>query len=149
MIFNNSKNNIMKKLFLIIGCIISLQAFPQFGVTIYNTTAMGIGVPMNKKVFGEIKAYSNMYLSSMRMEADICYNIRRTKTLNIYAGIGAVTAPFDQEFKSISVPLGLQVSPFENLPNLSFVLELAPEIYEDVYIRSLWGIRFNFIKKAS
>lgn len=136
----------MKKLFIIISCLLNIQGIAQVGVTIYNTSGMGIGFPVNKRIFGEFKAYSNMYLSSMRMETDICLNIKRTKAVNIYAGIGAIAVPFEGEFKRVSIPFGIQISPFENLRNLAFILEFAPEIYDDIYVRSMWGIRYNFLK---
>lgn len=135
----------MKKIFIVISCLFCIEVFAQVGVTIYNTKGMGIGFPVNKRFFGEFKAYSNMYLSSMRMEVDICINIQKTEYRNIYIGIGTIAVPFEGEFKNIAVPLGLQISPFENFRNLAFVLEMSPEIYEDVYIRTLWGIRYNFL----
>lgn len=138
----------MKKLLIISSCFFCFCTYAQIGVTIYNTKAMGIGFPVNKRIFGEFKAYSNMYLTSMRMEVAICVNIKKSETLNIYAGIGGIAVPFAEEFKKVTVPVGLQVSPFENFRNFSFIMEIAPEIYEDVYIRSLWGVRYAFFKKT-
>ncbi|MBI4647483.1 MAG: hypothetical protein HY738_13065 [Bacteroidia bacterium] len=136
----------MKKLLIISSCFFCITAYAQIGVSIYNTKAMGIGFPVNKRFFGEFKAYSNMYLTNMRMEIDVCINIKKTDALNIYAGLGAIAVPVAEEFKKVTVPLGLQVSPFENFRNFSFIMEIAPEIYEDVYLRTLWGVRYNFLK---
>jgi hypothetical protein len=134
----------MKKLLFFISLLLYLNSSGQVGISIYNTKAMGVGFPMNKMIFGEVKAYSNMYIASMRMEADLCINLKRTETLNIYAGIGVLAVPYSGDYVSFTVPLGLQISPFESPRNLSLVMEIAPEISDEVYLRSLWGLRYSF-----
>jgi hypothetical protein len=134
----------MKKLLLFVSLLLCLNSSGQVGISIYNTKAMGVGFPLNKRLFGEVKAYSNMYIASMRMEGDFCVNLKRTETLNIYAGFGAIIVPYSGDYVSFSVPLGLQISPFESLRKLSLVMEIAPEISDEVYLRSLWGLRYSF-----
>ena len=138
----------MRKIGFIALLLYSINGFSQLSFTVYETKAIGLEFPVNAPLYLQVKAYSNMYVKSMKIEPTLMFNLRRTKLYNISIGAGVVLVPLDLNYLRFSVPFGVSVYPFRELRNLSFVMEVAPEIYSDVYVRSMWGIRYAFIKMA-
>ncbi|MEI7594563.1 MAG: hypothetical protein WCK02_02365 [Bacteroidota bacterium] len=137
----------MKKLVLIILFFVSTSSFAQLSLSVYGDKAMALSVPVNKRIFSELRAYSNMYLKSMKLEPMVLVNFKRSRNANVYGGVGAVFVPNDVSYLRVSVPIGVQITPFKDFRNLAFVIEVAPEIYDEVYLRSTWGIRYIFMKQ--
>ena len=138
----------MKKIIIITLFFISFKSFSQLSFTVYENKAVGLEFPVNAPLYLQVKAYTNMYVNSMKIEPTIMVNIRRTKLYNINIGAGVVMVPTDMQYLRFSVPMGVSVYPFRELRNFSIVMEVAPEFYNNVYIRSMWGIRYSFIKMA-
>lgn len=112
-----------------------------FGNT--SNTKVGLAYDFNEKWWTELRLYSGTTFRNLTAEAVVNYNFLRKEKYRTYVGAGVVV----NYLNGIVLPLGVQFSPFENLSNFSFHIELQPmyEVdYESVFLEGFWGLRYKF-----
>lgn len=129
--------------------VISLDCWSQIGVTSYSIYSLGINTGQNRPVSGELKIFANRSIEEVLMEADLFYNFKPRPYHRFSVGAGLNTGPFrDYDFvNSVTIPVQLEIFPLQEFKRLSLMFELTPEFFiefEDVNLRSLWGIRYSF-----
>lgn len=141
----------MDKIFLRIGLALLLlfafnEARAQWSASYYGNSSnskVGIGYDFNEKLWAELRIYSNLALYEITVEPLLNYNFVRRDQYKTYVGLGLVL----NEINGVFLPVGVQVSPFENLRNFSFHIELQIiEVfdYNDTYLNGYWGLRYRF-----
>jgi len=131
--------------------LISLTAFSQVKVTGYSTHALGVSFPLHKKFSVELKTYPNQWeIENVDFELAGFYHFKPGDFHRFSAGAGLGLNPFVEAGSPyLSFPIVLEFYPFPSFRRVSFLFEMAPEIYFDDHInlRYLWGIRYAFAKK--
>ncbi|MGZ9734328.1 hypothetical protein [Flavobacterium sp. GNP002] len=108
-----------------------------------TNTKIGVGYDFNEKLWTELRIYSGTSLANTTAEAVLNYNFLRKEKFRTYVGGGIVV----NNLNGIVVPVGVQFTPFENLNNFSFHIELQLmyEVdYEDMFVNGFGGIRYKF-----
>jgi hypothetical protein len=147
-----SKKLIMKIRKILFGLLLLLSSFlgiSQVKVTGYSIYAMGVSVPLNEKVSGELKIYPNRWIENVDVELAGFYHFQPGDFHRFSAGVGLKMNPFSGENAALVFPVVLEFYPIQSLKRISFLFELAPEIYFDdsINLRYLWGISYSFGKK--
>ena len=141
----------MEKISLRIGLVLLLlfafnEAKAQWSVSYFGNSSnskVGVGYDFSEKLWAELRIYSDLPLYDITVEGSLNYNFVRRDQYRTYVGLGMVL----NEINGIFLPLGVQVSPFENLRNFSFHIELQIiEVfdYNDTYLNGYWGLRYRF-----
>ena len=145
----NLKQKIMKKtikILILIGLITctSTKTFSQISVSYYSSSLskIGFGYNFSNKLWTELRIYSNTPFYDVSPELVLCYNILNKEKFNVYAGIGGVV----NYFNGVSVPVGVQFTPFDKLDKFSLHIELQPTIIFNTssILQTSWGVRYKF-----
>lgn len=108
-----------------------------------NLSKIGLGYNFNEKLWGELRIYSGTLIEKITPEIVLNYNFLQKEHFKTYFGGGVVL----NYFNAIVSQVGIQIQPFDNLKNFSFVLEAQPQYnwdYEDFYFNAFGGIRYKF-----
>lgn len=129
----------------------STKSFSQIGISTYSIYALGINTSQNKMISGELKTFANKNIEDLLMEIDVYFNFKPREYHRFSIGLGINAGPFRSfdRIHAFTIPAQLEVYPLQNFKKLSLLFELSPEfvVEEDVFIRSLWGIRYTFGKE--
>lgn len=140
----------LKLLVLSVFVILSLDSYAQIGITSYSIYSLGINTSQNKRISGEIKAFTNKYIEDIQIEVDGFFNFKPRPYHRFSIGVGLNVIPFRgfDRIYAFEVPASIEIYPLKDFRKISVLFELSPEILvgEDVIIRSLWGIRYTFGK---
>lgn len=143
--------NINKLLTAAVFFLISMTALSQVKVTGYSTHALGISFPLHEKISAELKTYPNQWeFENVDFELTGFYHFKPGDFHRFSAGIGLGINPFIEAGSPyLSFPVALEFYPLQSFRRVSFLFELAPEIYfeDNVNLRYLWGIRYAFPSK--
>lgn len=108
-----------------------------------NLSKIGLGYNFNEKLWGELRIYSGTSIDEITPEIVLNYNFVQKEYFETYFGGGVVL----NYFNGIVSQVGVQIKPFENVKNFSFVIEAQPQYnwdYEDFYFNAFGGIRYKF-----
>ena len=141
----------MKKivsLIIFFAIVVMTNIYSQIEVTSYSIYALGINTSKEKKISGELKSFFNRDIDNTLFELSGMYNFRQKEYYQFSVGAGINLMPFlgYDPINCFTFPVQLQLFPLQNLKQLSFVIELSPELYPEdgASIRHLWGIRYTF-----
>lgn len=130
--------------------LISMSVFSQVRVTGYSTHALGVSFPLHEKFSAELKTYPNQWeFENVDFELAGFYHFKPRDFHRFSAGVGLGLNPYSGENAYLSFPVALEFYPFQSFRRVSFLFEMAPEIYfeDNINLRYLWGIRYAFAKK--
>lgn len=142
--------NQLKFVFLIFLLFFIKFSFAQLTVSFYSFGGLSISTDNNKMISVELKTFLNRSFEDLMFEHTIMYNFEQKEFHQISIGLGLNSQPFGgfDFFNGITIPIQLEISPFEKMKNISFLIECTPQIGEFYSsARALWGIRYKFIKK--
>ena len=108
-----------------------------------NLSKIGLGYNFNDKLWGELRVYSGTSIEEITPEIVLNYNFVQREYFETYFGGGVVL----NYFNGIVSQVGVQIKPFENVKNFSFLIEAQPHYnwdYEDFYFNAFGGIRYKF-----
>lgn len=133
--------NRTKLLFIIAILCFSSKAYSQLGISYHQSSLPFIGVnyEIGNRFAPELRLGTNVYLSSLSLEAIVTYKFLAKEDYDFYSGIGARVG----DFPGIVVPIGFHFYPF-NEKKFGFHIEMAPIIGEANILRGSWGIRYRF-----
>jgi len=136
----------MKKTIILLSfCLLSALAKSQ-SLTAYGFNAMGISSNDNKSIYGELKIFTNRTFSHVLFELNGFLNLDKGKYHQFAIGLGLNSHPGGELFNAITIPMNVQITPFEQLSELSIIFELTPEYYlggDFGNLRQLIGLRFS------
>lgn len=120
-----------------------LSAKAQIGVAYHQSSLpfIGVGYTISDRWTPELRLGTDQYLDIMSVEGVLTYQYLRKEDYQLYAGLGF----YYFEDESLSIPLGIQIFPFENKA-FGFHIEASPLFGIDVF-RGSWGIRYRFLQK--
>lgn len=128
--------------------VLSINSYAQISITSYSIYALGISTSQNKAISGELKTFANSSVTNLWLEADVFYNFKPKPYHRFSIGLGVKTEPFVgfDQFRALTIPAQLEIFPLQDFKKVSIMFEIAPEFIDqdDVYVRSLWGIRYSF-----
>ena len=123
----------------------------QIGITSYSIYALGINTSQNRIISAELKTFANRDIDDLLMEADVFFNFKPGNYHRFSVGVGINIGPFQEGdlIYALTVPLEIEIYPFQNFKKISLLFELTPEITGDnnLNLRNLWGIRYTFGEK--
>lgn len=135
-------------LILIILVLSSSDSFTQIGVSSSSLYSIGINSSRSKRINGELKIFANRSINNILIETDMFFNFNQSSYHRFSIGVGINLIPFRESdrINAITIPAQLEFFPLQQFKTLSMFFELAPEfiIEDNLYIRSLWGIRYTF-----
>jgi hypothetical protein len=138
---------IIKIILIFVLLAIGSKAYSQIGITYYySSNAVAFNTSPKYKISAELKVSVNNYIEDLAMELDAFYNFKSKEYHRFSIGAGL---RFDRlSGAAFTIPFLLEVFPFQEFKNVSFLLELTPEIYieDQVNLRSLVGLRYTLGK---
>lgn len=136
-------------LFFFFFCVFTASS--QLSITGYSTFAIGAETKLYKKLSGEFRVYTNDILYDSNLEVQFYYGFAPRKYHQIRLGAGVNGNFFYGEVNTVQIPLQLHVFPLQDLKQLAFVIEFAPQWItydpidpETLILRNLWGVRYTF-----
>jgi hypothetical protein len=144
---NKMKQTIKFLVLLGLFSIITVKGSSQVSVSYYSSSLskIGLGYHFNERWWSEFRLYSNTSIIDITPELVFCYSIVKKERHNVYLGIGGNY----NYFSGIVFPVGVQITPVENLERFSLHMEFQPTLdgrTEDLILQSSWGIRYKFGK---
>ncbi|RUA07198.1 MAG: hypothetical protein DSY82_08585 [Flavobacteriia bacterium] len=110
---------------------------------------MAVNTGKNHKINGELKLFAVKDIEELPLEIDAYYNFSLHEMYRVSLGAGFKVEVFTGENAAFTIPLKLEIFPFHQFKNVSFLYEIAPEIYfnkDQVSLRNLFGLRYTFLK---
>ncbi len=110
----------------------------------------------NKILWGDMRLLTNTFWGNITVEPALMVNIKRSKSVNYYTGIG-VNCNFFNGFNDVSVingyslNFGARIKPIENVPNLQCIFEIAPymnQSFDGGLLKTRLGLAYQFEKKG-
>ena len=140
---------ISKFCIILVLLILSSNVYSQIGITYYTSNILAVNTNKIHKLSGELKVFANSDIEDLVMELDAFYNFKLHEYHRFSIGAGFKLEIFSGEDAAITIPFKIEVFPIPNFKRVSFLFELAPEIYfeDQVRLRSLLGLRYSFEKK--
>jgi len=141
---------IRQALILSILLLFTLNVIGQISITGYSFSGIGINTNDNKKLYAELKIFSNRQFDDLIIELDGYYNFKERKYHQLSIGLGLnIHTGFIDVPNAVTLPISIQIHPIKEYQNLSVIYELSPEYYmSDVFnLRHLWGVRFMLSKE--
>jgi len=152
----------MKRFILIVvfaGMMVPAES--QVSVNYYfDGNTLGISTSPNKKFWGEFRVNTTSYIHSSWSYADrgitqvyFCFKLASDENAALYSGLGAGVPLLSEEtgWASINIPLGIQLSPFKQIPGLFLTGEyngMAAIVDGVEIINTLsFGFKYLFQKK--
>lgn len=130
---------------------LSLNAVSQLSITGYSTFAIGAETKLHKNLSGEFRVFTNDILYDSNMEVQFYYGFAPGKYHQIRLGAGVNGNLFYGEVNTVQLPFQLHIFPLQDLKQLAFVIEFAPQWLtydpldsETIILRNLWGVRYTF-----
>ena len=118
----------MKKrtfLFLIVTLFLTKVTTAQISSSFYMSneySSIGVGYDFHNRLWSEIRMYGNLKIEDFTVEPVVAYNFITSEDFHTYVGVGFninyITGP--------TIPLGIHIKPFEQLPNFKFLFEANP-----------------------
>ena len=140
----------MKKLLLILFILSSTTFFSQFKITGYFNSEIGVSYQFSNKIQTELRINDNLGIE-FNSELSLLYTITSKENYNINIGIGISTFPFHSKyidfFESYFLPFQIEITPFNGVKNLGFVLESSyhfSDITDASGVRNSIGVRYIF-----
>src|SRR5665647_533128 len=120
------KKRIVIFVFIIGMLSLSNHAFGQLSASYQYSSLnkIGLGYNFSKKVWTELRIYSNTLMNDFTPEIALFYNVSMKDRHEIYVGIGGTY----NYFNGVVVPIGLQFRPIENFRRFSIQIEFEPII---------------------
>lgn len=138
------------RLSIVLFLIISSKSYSQIGITYYSLDVISANFATKKvsNITGELKiSTNNREMDGFPIELDLFYRFKRDEQNRFSIGVAFKTDPITGNDSEFLIPITIEVYPFQEFKNVSFVLEFAPEIIleeQRVLIRSLVGLRYTF-----
>lgn len=127
----------------------TLPAAAQFGVSYYQSdlSFASFHYTFAERLTAELRLSTTTFTYDISPEIVATYQFVKQPTHAVYAGLGG---RFNL-FPGVVLPVGLHVSPFEQLRNFSFSTELALIGIDegDALLRGALGIRYHFLRRAA
>ena len=137
---------------LIFGLFISIQAYAQVHVGVYNSglfSQIGVGTDNEKKYFGELRFLATDLLDfPLGVEGMFHRNFKRSDWVNLHAGV--MLGVFENGGARVGLPLGLTFKPIQEHKNFSILMEATPNVNFDIGMvgfRGNIGLRYTFRKE--
>lgn len=143
----------MRKTILLPVCLLLAfsVAAQKIDVTAYSFFGLGMNTSKDKKFGAELKGLFNRSFKETGFELTGLYQFKRKPLYQFSVGVGINMAPFRgfDELNYFVVPVQFALFPIKDVPQLSFIAELTPEIsvQERFAFRNLWGVRYAFGKR--
>ncbi len=140
--------HVIKVILLFTLLIITKETSAQIAATTYSVYSIGLSTDNNNKISGELKLFLNKEYADLVFEPTVFYNFPQKDFYQLSMGLGINLSPFDEVDVAnvVTLPLQLEITPFEKIKNLSVLTEVAPEFGDNSGVRLLWGIRYTFRK---
>ncbi len=141
-------NKISRVFMLVLFMVICTVAYSQLGLTSYSVYGIGINTTPSKRISGEFKAFANRSVEDILVEFDVFYNFKSSDYHRFAVGIGLNLGPFRgfDHVNALTIPAMIEIYPLQEFKKISLLFELSPElvINNNLFLRSLWGIRYTF-----
>jgi hypothetical protein len=140
---------IRKLLFLSFLVFTALKSQAQVAISYYQSglSMVGVSTNTNKRIWGELRLGTDLKFEDFSPELVGAFNFKKTETVKLYGGLGIRL----NVYEGVLLPLGIQISPFQDFRNFAFHIEVAPIITlrdeYDSYFRGSVGIRYLFLRK--
>jgi len=122
------------------------SALGQFGINYHQSDLSFAGVHYTfiPRIAAEFRLNTSVFVEDISPEFLATYRFVDRTSYAAYTGLGGRT----NQFYGIVIPLGFQVSPFEELRNFALSSELALLGIggEDVVLRGAIGFRYYFVR---
>ena len=123
---------------------ISVSAYSQLGVTGYVENAVGVNYAFASRFNVDFKLITSNF-NDIPVALSINYKLIKSDKYNIYAGAGFIANTEDADnLKAFIIPIGCEITPFENAKNLAFVIEALPTFNDNFILNKFFGIRYYF-----
>ncbi|MBN1990849.1 MAG: hypothetical protein JW783_15710 [Bacteroidales bacterium] len=142
-------------IFCLLAGFASITYAQEVGVTCYTESGIGANIKLFGMAKGDImfdmKAFVNTEAKNTLLDASFAYRFSPIEHLRVWAGAGVIMPKVDSGFEeslSLSVTGALEVTPFANFKQLSFLFVLSPYFPGEspVIIRRQFGVRYTFRK---
>jgi len=123
-----------------------INSYSQMGITSYSINALAINTSQNKKISGELKLFANRNLDEVMTEVNVFYNFKARPYHRFSVGLGLNVVPLKEvdPIHAITLPAAIEIYPLQDFKRLSLLFELTTEFTEDIFIRTMWGVRYSF-----
>lgn len=115
---------------LLFACLLSFisvgSAFGQFGINYHHSdlSFAGVSYSFTPRIGAEVRINTTVFVEDISPEFLATYRFVNRTSYAAYTGLGGRT----NQFLGIVLPLGFQISPIKELPNLALSSELAMRV---------------------
>ena len=124
------------------------NSYAQVGISYSTGHIVGVDFPLvknNYTLIGQVKLFANRDFDDLSGEFDLLYKFSSREYHRFFVGVGFKTDVSSEDEAALTIPLCLEIFPFQDFKRFSVVFEVAPEIYfeGDQTLRSILGVKYT------